>query len=407
MSITRWRLSTQLLIVLIGMPVLTIIPLLLLVGSLANRVVQAEGTERLGALAETAADLVGESLAERDIPAMNRILAATVREEGLSRVAVLMPDGSLIAEQLDEHAIQMPLSEGARGFAGEVFRTGEPHVHNDIDNQVAIAVPITVDDQVVGVLLGQASNQGTADEINETIIPELSIAAAVMGGLAIIVALLFARMIATPLYMLANRAIAIGKGQLDSLSNPGGSAEVTTLAHAFDQMVDNLRTTRAAVEEQQRTLETHVQERTTDLERTLAELREMVDSREQLSAIVREISSPVIPVFDDILVMPLIGTIDSARGQLLIDTLLQAIEHHRANTVILDVTGVPVIDSQIARILVDAARATRLLGAQMILVGLRPELAQTIVGLGLDLSELQTQADLQSGVRYAMQKRAI
>lgn len=68
-------------------------------------------------------------------------------------------------------------------------------------------------------------------------------------------------------------------------------------------------------------------------------------------------------------------------------------------------TGVPIIDTQVARTLLDAARAVRLLGTQTMLVGLRPELAQTIVGLGLDLSGLSTQADLRSGVSYAMRHR--
>jgi rsbT co-antagonist protein RsbR len=120
---------------------------------------------------------------------------------------------------------------------------------------------------------------------------------------------------------------------------------------------------------------------------------------------VRDLSSPIIPVLDGILVMPLIGVIDPQRATVLIDTLLRGIEHHRASIVILDVTGVPIIDTQVARTLINAARTVKLLGTKTILVGLRPELAQTIVGLGLDLTELISQADLQSGVKYAMQQQ--
>jgi rsbT co-antagonist protein RsbR len=80
-------------------------------------------------------------------------------------------------------------------------------------------------------------------------------------------------------------------------------------------------------------------------------------------------------------------------------------QQHRASMVILDVTGVPIIDTQVARTLLETARAVKLLGTQTILVGPRPELAQTIVGLGLDLAGLITQADLQSGVSYAMAQR--
>jgi rsbT co-antagonist protein RsbR len=140
------------------------------------------------------------------------------------------------------------------------------------------------------------------------------------------------------------------------------------------------------------------------LERTLAELHESIATREQLSATVRELSSPVLPVLDGILVMPLIGVIDLARATVILNSLLQAIEQHRAHMVIMDVTGVPLLDTQGARVLLQAADAGKLLGAQLILVGLRPELAQTLIALGLSLSNLLTLADLQSGVIYAVQQ---
>jgi anti-anti-sigma factor len=204
---------------------------------------------------------------------------------------------------------------------------------------------------------------------------------------------------------LAVAATAVGQGTLEALPNLRGSAEVGALASAFGQMVADLRTSQAAVAEQQRTLETRVRERTADLERTLAELQESITTREQLSATVRGLASPIIPVLDGLLVMPLVGVIDSQRAALLMETLLHGVERYRATMVILDVTGVPIIDTQVARTLLDAARAVKLLGTQTMLVGLRPELAQTIVGLGLDLTGLSTQADLQSGVTYAMRQR--
>jgi rsbT co-antagonist protein RsbR len=137
---------------------------------------------------------------------------------------------------------------------------------------------------------------------------------------------------------------------------------------------------------------------------TASSMQESVATREQLSATVRGLSSPIIPVLDGIVVMPLIGVIDSQRATMLMETLLRGVDQDRATMVILDVTGVPIIDTQVARMLLDAARAVKLLGTQTLLVGLRPELAQTIVGLGLDLTGLSTQADLQSGVRYAMRQ---
>jgi anti-anti-sigma factor len=101
--------------------------------------------------------------------------------------------------------------------------------------------------------------------------------------------------------------------------------------------------------------------------------------------------------------MPLIGSIDSEQAAVLLHALLTAIEHHSARSIIIDVTGVPLIDTQVARVLLQAADAARLLGARTILAGLRPELAQTIVGLGVDLTRLCTRADLQSAVSDALQ----
>ena len=136
-------------------------------------------------------------------------------------------------------------------------------------------------------------------------------------------------------------------------------------------------------------------------------MRESIRTREALEQTIQGLSSPVLPVLDGVLAMPLIGVIDSQRAALLTASLLSAIEQHRATMVLLDVTGVPLIDTQVARVLLQAADAARLLGAEPILVGIRPELAQTIVGLGLDLSSLKTHADLQSSIRYAAQRQVI
>ena len=141
-----------------------------------------------------------------------------------------------------------------------------------------------------------------------------------------------------------------------------------------------------------------------ELEQAIAQLGETTSARDLLSASIRDLSCPVVPVLDGILVMPLVGVIDTERAALLLSTLLSATERHRARMVIVDVTGVPIIDTQVARVLLKVASAIHLLGAETVLVGLRPELAQTIIGLGLDLTSLVTRADLQSAVSYALQR---
>jgi ribose transport system substrate-binding protein len=119
-------------------------------------------------------------------------------------------------------------------------------------------------------------------------------------------------------------------------------------------------------------------------------------------SIIRELSTPVIPITDEIMVMPLIGTIDSARSQQIMETMLAAISQSGAHVLILDVTGVVVIDTNIANYLLQAARAVRLLGAQVLLAGISPEIAQTIVQLGIDLGGLLTQSTVQACLDYTL-----
>lgn len=103
--------------------------------------------------------------------------------------------------------------------------------------------------------------------------------------------------------------------------------------------------------------------------------------------------------------MPLIGSIDSERARQMIEVLLQGVQLNQARIVIVDITGVPVVDTQVANVLIQAAQAVRLLGAQIVITGIRPEIAQTLVSLGIDLRGLTTRGSLQSGVAYALENR--
>ncbi len=147
-------------------------------------------------------------------------------------------------------------------------------------------------------------------------------------------------------------------------------------------------------------------ERTHLFEETQQALRELQEANEQqrrLLSMVRELSTPLVPITDEILVLPLVGTIDSARAQQMMDVLLDGISSRRAKAVILDITGVPVVDTSVANYILQATQAVRLLGAECILVGITPEVAQTVVGLGVDLRTLSTRSDLQGGIEYALQ----
>jgi len=116
---------------------------------------------------------------------------------------------------------------------------------------------------------------------------------------------------------------------------------------------------------------------------------------------ITEISTPVIQVWDGILALPIIGTLDSARTQVVMENLLQEIVTTESTIAILDISGVPAVDSLVAQHLIKTVAATRLMGAECIISGIRPEIAQTVVHLGIDLSNIVTKATLASALKHA------
>ena len=122
--------------------------------------------------------------------------------------------------------------------------------------------------------------------------------------------------------------------------------------------------------------------------------------REQQEAI-RELSTPVLPVRERLLILPIIGLIDAQRARQLTEQLLRAIRANRAKLVVIDITGVPAMDSNVANHLVRTVDASRLQGARVIVTGLSPEIAQTLVTIGVDLSKMNTVGDLQGGIEEA------
>lgn len=120
----------------------------------------------------------------------------------------------------------------------------------------------------------------------------------------------------------------------------------------------------------------------------------------------RALSIPIAPVHEGVLVVPLVGVLDSFRAQLLIETLLSEITRSRAQLALLDISGVPLFDAEVASHLIQVTQACRLLGTELVLVGLSPEIAKVLVGLRTDLQQLRTLRNLQQGVAYALSRLA-
>lgn len=143
---------------------------------------------------------------------------------------------------------------------------------------------------------------------------------------------------------------------------------------------------------------------------TASKLREHEERAQQESIILHqqatleELSTPVLSISDTTVVMPLVGAIDSRRVNQLMTTLLDAVADRRASIVILDITGVVIVDTHVANALVHAAQAVKLLGAQVVLTGIRAEVAQTLVSLSVDLQGIIPRGTLRDGIAYALRE---
>jgi anti-anti-sigma regulatory factor len=124
------------------------------------------------------------------------------------------------------------------------------------------------------------------------------------------------------------------------------------------------------------------------------------------AAMLAERTMPLIPISDEILIMPIIGSVDSLRAEQMMDALLEGVASRGSRYAILDITGVTVVDSQAASGLMKAAHAVRLLGVEAVLTGFRAEVAQTVVRLGISLTGILTFSTVQRGIAYAMERRS-
>ncbi|MER5200952.1 STAS domain-containing protein [Streptomyces sp. NPDC002755] len=137
------------------------------------------------------------------------------------------------------------------------------------------------------------------------------------------------------------------------------------------------------------------------LETSLSEGQALID-RQQVELL--EAATPVIRLWDGIVAVPLIGTLDSARSQVVMETLLTSVVDEQARFAILDITGVPMVDSLVAQHLMKTVAAVRLMGAECVVSGIRPAIAQTIVHLGLDLGTVVTRSSLADALGYALHR---
>ncbi len=140
------------------------------------------------------------------------------------------------------------------------------------------------------------------------------------------------------------------------------------------------------------------------LDRRARELEDLYRRQEHMLATIQGLVSPVVPVAPGVLVVPMVGGMDDQRTGQFVETMLAAIASRHARVVLIDITAVPVVDTNVAHLLIHAAQSAKLLGAEVVLVGVTPVVAQTLVSLGMSLSEIATYADLENGFAYALSR---
>lgn len=180
------------------------------------------------------------------------------------------------------------------------------------------------------------------------------------------------------------------------LPHPDGADPLSLITSGLNMLAEELAVTIESERELRETLEKQVRQRTAELEEKMATV-------EAQSQTILELSTPVLKVWEGVLVLPLIGTIDTARAQQITDNLLDAIASTQASHVILDITGVPVIDTSVANHIITTVQAAQILGAHVLLTGVGPNNAQTMTRLGLNLTDiLECKSSLHAGLQAAL-----
>lgn len=222
--------------------------------------------------------------------------------------------------------------------------------------------------------------------------------------LSLLVGLLLRQLIIVPLRKLSAASDQISAGNWIIPTGHERSDEFGTVARSFGQMVQALQARETQLQEQivaVQALNSELDERVA--ERT-AELQSLVSVQEQLLSQIRAMSIPVVPALEGVIVVPLIGSLDSDRASHLVQSVLTGVERYRARVVVLDITGVSMVDAQVAASILGTADAVRLLGSSAILVGVRPEVAETLVQLNVTLSHIQTFATLQEALHLVIRR---
>jgi rsbT co-antagonist protein RsbR len=240
------------------------------------------------------------------------------------------------------------------------------------------------------------TGRAAADTAIQRGISSVGIAFGLIALLTMLAVILLRWRIVEPINTLAVATRSLASQGFDQLVQVTSADEIGELQTAFNQMVVTIR-------EQTRNLEREVFAATTAQHAAEHAQLQIADQLAQIAtqhATIREMSVPVLPLTPTTLLMPIVGALDTERLRLLQEQALRAIEQSASRYILLDITGIPILDTQVAQGLLKVIQAARLMGTEIILVGIRPEVAQSVIGLGIQLGDVVTRSTLQSGIAY-------
>lgn len=343
-------------------------------------------------------------LVDERFTGLQRIADNSTSIPDVLQVTIVSRDGMVMASSKQDDVGKETRSSGVKQFLQQA--TWEPITYTNDDgnlvvlqplrwNSIAVSVPGANVFGVVEVVMDRSRAE------MDSRIGTLRLLGITLGGylmLAIVLLLILRGSVVSPLHTITRFADQFRQGNHVVRVHVSQRNELGLLARSFNHMADEVIKTLTNLERNAADLE----HQRTELAHTLDELQSSTSERIRLSETIRELSIPIISLYDQIILITLVGTVDTERARQFQTALLQGIKRYRSRKVIVDLTGVPIVDTQVAASLLEAARAARLIGNQVIIVGITPDVAQSIVHLGVDLSQVVTLADLRSGVVYAL-----
>lgn len=290
--------------------------------------------------------------------------------------------------------VEIAINQGVIKSPQDALNTFEPF-QQDIRTMTDQAVQVAQEKNVSAQATSQQLDLSGARTIWQVMVIAVLVLIASVAW-----SLLFPTWLMRPITVLREAARRLAGGDLTARVALRRGDELGVLADSFDHMATIIQANTADLKAQYADANTA----RSVAEAAHAKIAEQLELIEEQREVISEMSVPILPLTDSTLVLPLVGALDTGRLLLSQERVLHAIQHTSARHLILDITGVPVVDTQVAHGLLQIVKAARLLGCEVVLVGIRPEVAQTVVGLGVDLSSITTRGTLQSGIMYTLQR---